>query len=242
MFKALATDVDGTLTLRRGDVRLSPHALRGVRLAEASGVRVILVSGNSLPVTVGLRTYLGARGPAVAENGSLIYYRSQVIHVCDAVVPSELALFARSIGLVESWQNPYRVHDLAFYVPGALRPIEDVLKEVEREASRFGVRVLWSGYALHLNACGGKAKGVEKALGLLGVSTSELAAIGDGENDIDMLRLASFSGAPSDAADAVKRVVSFIAKGPGGRGFLEFVRELLRRNRAEEAGTPQVTA
>jgi len=46
-----------------------------------------------------------------------------------------------------------------------------------------------------------------------------------------MLRLATFSGCPSDAADVVKASVKFVARRPGGSGFLEFVREVLRRNR-----------
>ncbi len=230
MFKALATDVDGTLTLRRGDIRLSPYALRGVRIAEAAGVKVILVSGNSLPVTVGLSVYFGTSGPVVAENGCLVFHGSAVIHICKSRVPQELVDNIRAMGLVDSWQNPYRVHDLAFYIPKGKGPVSDVIDRVKRAASRFGVEVLWSGYALHLNPGGGKALGVARALELIGASSSELAAIGDGENDLDMLRLAAFSGAPSDAAEPVRRQVAYIASNPGGLGFLEFVRELLRRN------------
>lgn len=230
MFKALATDVDGTLTLRRGDIRLSPYALRGVRLAEASGVKVILVSGNSLPVTAGLSAYLGTSGPVVAENGCIVFYRSRVIHVCESSIPSELVELVRGMGLVDSWQNQYRVHDLAFYVPKGIGPVDVVIDRISREASRFGVRVLWSGYALHLNAGGGKALGVSKALELMEVAPAELAAIGDGENDLDMLDIAAFSGAPSDAAESVRSRVAYVARYPGGRGFLEFVREVLRRN------------
>ena len=230
MFKALATDVDGTLTLRRGDIRLSPYALRGVRLAEASGVKVILVSGNSLPVTAGLSVYLGTSGPVVAENGCIVFYRSRVIHVCELTVPSDLVELVRSMGLVDSWQNHYRVHDLAFYVPRGIGSVDDIIDKVSKEASRFGVRVLWSGYALHLNAGGGKALGVSKALELIGTSPAELAAIGDGENDLDMLGIAAFSGSPSDAAESVRERVAYVASNPGGLGFFEFVKEVLRRN------------
>ncbi|MGC9210389.1 MAG: phosphoglycolate phosphatase [Acidilobus sp.] len=230
VFKAIATDVDGTLTLRRGDVRLSQHALRGVREAERAGISVIIVSGNSLPVTAGLRTYLGASGPAVAENGCIVFYRGKVTHVCTRRVPEELVDRVKGMGLIESWQNPYREHDVAFYVPRGLGSPESIINEVARLASSYGVKVLWSGYALHLNTGSGKASGVLRALEMLGVSRSELAAIGDGENDLDMLAIAAFSGAPGDAADVVKRSVNYVASRPGGAGFLEFVREVIRRS------------
>jgi len=90
--------------------------------------------------------------------------------------------------------------------------------------------LLWSGYAVHINAGRGKAAGVAKAVELLGLGPEEVAAIGDGENDLDMLRLATFSGCPSDAAEVVRASVKFVATRPGGSGFLEFVREVLRRN------------
>lgn len=231
LFRAIAADIDGTLTLRRGDVRLSVNAIKGVREAERAGVKVILVSGNSLPVTLGLRTYLGASGPAVAENGCLVFHEGQVIHVCEGRVPQELVDEAKSLGLIESWQNPYRVHDVAFHVPRGLRSLDRVIAELRESASRRGMSVLWSGYAVHINAGRGKAVGVAKAIELLGLGPEEVAAIGDGENDLDMLRLAAFSGCPSDAADVVRASVKFIARRPGGSGFLEFVREVLRRNR-----------
>ncbi|MGC9071225.1 MAG: phosphoglycolate phosphatase [Acidilobus sp.] len=230
VFKVIATDVDGTLTLRRGDVRLSPYALKGVREAERAGVSVIIVSGNSLPVTVGLRTYLGASGPAVAENGCLVFYREEVFHVCRSDVPKELIEKVKGLGLIETWQNPYRRHDIAFYVHKGRGSAESIINEVSELASSYGVRVLWSGYALHLNTGTGKAAGVLKAIELLGAKKEELAAIGDGENDLDMLAVAALSGAPSDAADQVRRAVNYVAPRPGGAGFLDFVREVLKRN------------
>jgi len=177
LFRAIAADIDGTLTLRRGDVRLSVNAIKGIREAERAGVKVILVSGNSLPVTLGLRTYLGASGPAVAENGCLVFHEGQVIHVCEGRVPQELVDEAKSLGLIESWQNPYRVHDVAFYVPRGLRSLDRVIAELRESASRRGLSVLWSGYAVHINTGRGKAVGVAKAIELLGLSPEEVAAL-----------------------------------------------------------------
>ncbi|MCE4629472.1 MAG: HAD hydrolase family protein [Desulfurococcales archaeon] len=62
----IATDVDGTLTIRRGELLLSLEAVRAIRELEENGITVSLVSGNSLPITAGLARYIGAKGPVIA--------------------------------------------------------------------------------------------------------------------------------------------------------------------------------
>lgn len=221
-YRMVASDVDGTLTERRGSLLLSLEAVRAVRLLEQAGVRVSLVSGNSLPITAGLARYMGATGPSVAENGCTIFYEGRVIHVCRGRPPEELVEALRRLGLRESWQNPYRHHDLAFYVdPGRLG-------EAVRIVEEYGMAWYYSGYALHVQPPGGgKARGVEEAARLLGISLGEVFAVGDGENDIPMLERAGGSGCPADAAEEVKRVVDYVASQPGGRGFAEIARMIL---------------
>ncbi len=59
---------------------------------------------------------------------------------------------------------------------------------------------------------------------------SEVAVMGDDIPDIPILLKAGFSGAPSDAVEEVKRVVSFVSRFPGGRGavrdFIDYLLEL----------------
>ncbi len=232
--RAVATDVDGTLTLRRGDLRISYSAIRGIRALEASGVKVILVSGNSLPVTAGLAVYIGSSGPVVAENGCVVMYRGEVYHACEGR-PSELLVRQLvNMGLRPSWQNAYRHHDIAFYVPRGLsrEDVSRLLEEASRLASRENMKVLWSGYAVHINPGRGKSQGLMKALELIGVTPDEAAAIGDGENDLDMLSAVKVSGCPGDASEAVKKVVKFVASRRGGSGFLEFANWLLSLQKA----------
>ncbi len=69
-FKALATDVDRTLT--DGDLLLDLQAVRTIRLLERAGVRVILLSGRDLATVGSLALYLGACGLVAAEDGALV--------------------------------------------------------------------------------------------------------------------------------------------------------------------------
>ncbi|MGC8572635.1 MAG: phosphoglycolate phosphatase [Caldisphaera sp.] len=234
MIKYVATDVDGTLTIRRGDVRISIEAINGIRLLEANGIKVSLISGNSLPVTLGLRGYIGASGPAIAENGCIIYFHGYK-HVCNSKPPDELKDIAIKMGLVESWQNKFRFHDLAFFIPKNLdkSKIKDYINEIEKISNKYGFKVLWSGYALHiLPENGGKGQGVKIASELLGYKPEEVATIGDGENDVDMLKFGNFSACPQDASEEVKGTVKYIASKPGGEGFLEIAKFIINKQKS----------
>ena len=227
--RLVASDVDGTLTERRGSLLLSLEAVRAIRLLESRGVRVALVSGNSIPVVAGLARYVGARGPRIGENGCVMMHGDRIIHLCRGAPSPSLIERLRGLGLRESWQNPFRFHDKAF-LAASREEAERLLPEVRKLASLEGMRVLWSGYAIHVQPeGGGKGRAVLEAAKLLGVSPRELAVVGDGENDIDMFVENSFRACPGDAADAVKRIADYVASEPGGRGFAEIARVILSR-------------
>ena len=70
MIKAVAVDVDGTITDSRR--RLCCSAMESLRSAEEKGIPVIIVTGNILPVTKTLSIFMGTSGGLVAENGGVI--------------------------------------------------------------------------------------------------------------------------------------------------------------------------
>ena len=74
-FRAIATDIDGTLT--HPDRKLNLKALDTVRMLEKKGVPVILVSGNNFCVVSTLADYIGTRAPIIAENGGVIGFKWQ---------------------------------------------------------------------------------------------------------------------------------------------------------------------
>ncbi|MDR0988992.1 MAG: HAD-IIIA family hydrolase [Prevotellaceae bacterium] len=66
----------------------------------------------------------------------------------------------------------------------------------------------------------------------LGITLSEVAAIGDDLNDLRLLRAVGYSGAPANAADYIKQEVDFITRAQGGNGaFREFVESILDNQR-----------
>ncbi|MFS1511135.1 KdsC family phosphatase [Chengkuizengella sp. SCS-71B] len=56
---------------------------------------------------------------------------------------------------------------------------------------------------------------------------SEIAYIGDDENDLDCMRLCAMKGCPADAVKEVKKIADFVSQQSGGNGavreFIEFI-------------------
>ena len=73
-----------------------------------------------------------------------------------------------------------------------------------------------------------KLTGVRIALRRLDVDPRAYAAIGDAENDVELLQGAGLSAAVANARPEVRRVVDFIAVTRFDRGVLEFVEGPLR--------------
>ncbi|MCE4606833.1 MAG: phosphoglycolate phosphatase [Desulfurococcales archaeon] len=229
MIKLVVSDVDGTITVGRTEFPLDCGALEAVREAGRRGVIIALSSGNSLPVIMGLSRYTGAMGPVIAENGCIIYYKGNIVRLCKGRPPDWVLGKMRELGLEGSWQNRYRDHDIAFPVPldeSGERYYRMARKIVEE--SGWDGRVLYSGFAVHLQPPGGgKGKALVTLTRMLGLKRSQVLAIGDSKNDIEMLVAAGSSAVPSNADEEAKAVASYIASKPSGEGFKEIIGELV---------------
>ena len=227
--RLVVSDVDGTITETRTGFRVHIQALQAIRDAEESGVPIAFSSGNSLPVILGLARYLGATGPVIAENGCIVYWHNRIHRLCKGRPPEDLVEKIKAAGIPYSWQNRYRDHDIAFPVPPGENPthyyrmIADIV-----ERHRWNGRILNSGYAIHLQPPGGgKGKALRYAASLLGIPPSQVLAIGDSHNDIEMLQAAGSSAVPRDANPEALAIASYIASKPAGQGFAEIIRKLV---------------
>jgi Cof subfamily protein (haloacid dehalogenase superfamily) len=77
-----------------------------------------------------------------------------------------------------------------------------------------------------------KAKAVAALSRSLGVDLSEVAAIGDGLNDLEMLSEAGFAIAMGNASDRLKTEADLVVGSNDEAGVAQAVREILTRNRA----------
>jgi phosphoglycolate phosphatase (TIGR01487 family) len=223
IIRAVATDIDGTLAPGDGNIPL--ESIKAIRDLEAKGISVILASGNTYPALRSLRKYLGCSGAIICEGGGSVEYRGEV----RIIGSKEKAL--RALGrlkelfgdrIVEPWSNPYRFTDVAIE-----RRIERRL--IEKALSEFpDVKLLDTGFYYHIiDKAASKGVGLRIAAEMMGLRLEEIAAIGDSENDVDMLKEAGFAAAVANAPPFVKEVADYVASRPDGQGFVEIAEMIM---------------
>ncbi|MEM3445578.1 MAG: HAD hydrolase family protein [Thermoplasmata archaeon] len=90
------------------------------------------------------------------------------------------------------------------------------------------VRTERTGFAIHIMPAEvSKAKAMNYLCKKLGIEPWECGAIGDGDNDAEMLEIAGFSGAPANASALAKRKAKYVARESYGRVFIEIVEKFI---------------
>jgi len=212
-------DVDGTLTDESRRVGLD--AIAALRNVEDSGVPVMLASGNVLPIAYALSVYLGFNGPIIAENGGIVCNGQQIYIQGDPRKPK-----AAYKHLLTEMDAPRLFTDKWRVTEVALRPIMK-LATVKRVLRGMDVDVQTSGYAIHIMTKGmNKLVGVEKACEILSLPLESVAAIGDADNDMNMICHCGFGVAVGNAFVGTKRVASHVTRGENGAGVVEALKWL----------------
>jgi len=210
---AFASDLDRTL-VAVGD-RPSGDARTALHEAQSMGLRTVLVSGRRypdlLPYVRGLRYLDGL----VAENGAIV----------EAPLGSAPHVFGRSVGAAVRVRLE-GVRGLgAEYGEVVVSVLNRHGPQLRRAVSGLPVQLV--GNVRHVMALPRgvtKGSGMRRAMALLGVRGRGCAAIGDAENDLDLLAGAALSGAVANAEPAVRAAVDYVCRERYGAGVLEFVR------------------
>lgn len=218
--RAVVTDVDGTMT--DAERRLDSRALEVVRALERRGISVALATGNVLPIALGLHRSLGLSGPIVAENGGIVYYRGpRGEEVAEKVTDRRVALEGfrklKEAGLPvrRLFTDRWREAEVAIETNVRLGTIQRVLRG-------SGLVVESTGYAIHLmEKRGGKLPALEKVLAHQGLVPEECVILGDGDNDVAMLRAAGFGISFASASARARRAARYVSKAPFAAGFVE---------------------
>jgi len=221
-YKALATDVDGTLTSKAHGI--STGAIQAIRDLESRGIPVILASARPYPILNILREYLGTSGAIVCENGGHVDYGGESRLLGDNEECHEVYRRLKEVHgdrVLEAWTNRYNMADLAIERTIEREKVLTILSEFPR------LRLIDSGFFYHVLARDvDKGKGLRVAAEMMGVESSEIVAIGDSEVDMELLQEAGYGVAVGDASDELKEIADLVTKGENGEGFREAVERL----------------
>jgi phosphoglycolate phosphatase (TIGR01487 family) len=218
--RAVVVDIDGTLT--DDSRRMSLEAVAALRTVEDSGASVMLASGNVLPIAYAVSTYMGFKGPIIAENGGVVCHGQRVWELGDDERPREAwELLKRDLpGAERLFTDRWRETEIGLKQSVDLGLVRELLRPMQ-------VEVQTTGWAIHIMDKGmDKFVGVKKACELLGLEVHEVAAIGDSENDIRMIQGCGWGVAIGNADERTKSAASHVAHGKNGEGVVEGLRWL----------------
>ncbi len=228
MIKAVACDIDGTITdeMRRLDLR----AVALLREIEQEGIPVLLASGNIMCLMDAASLFIGTTGHLIAENGGIVKdKKTQKKHYTAATANIEIAKAfehlqdAMHVRLVSS--SELRETEIAIYKDFETSLVADAVKE-------FKVRVVDTKFAIHLlDPNVNKGVGLSVAADIMGLVLDEFASIGDSENDIEMLESSGLSIGVGD--ERLSNVADFVTRSSYGEGGVEALKYVLKTIRKE---------
>jgi len=214
---AIATDYDGTLAT---EGQVSPSTVTALQRYRDRGGTWILVTGRELADLQHVCPHLHLFQRVVVENGAVLYDpATDRARLLASPLPEAFfaALAAASVAPVSRGQ----VIAATWQPHGAT--VERVLADLGLAA-----RVICNKRAVMVLPTGvNKATGLTAALADLGLAAAQVAAIGDAENDLDLLAASGWGVAVANALPLLQAQAQWVTPGARGAGVEDLVAALL---------------
>jgi hydroxymethylpyrimidine pyrophosphatase-like HAD family hydrolase len=219
-YLALATDYDGTLA-HQG--RVNEPTLAALKRLQASGRRLILVTGRELPELLEVFPKVGIFDLVVAENGALLYQpKTQRETLLGQGPPDAFVQELRRRGVDRLSVGKVVVATWLPHDGTALAVIQEQGLDLQVVLNKQAVMILPNG----LN----KASGLKLALQNLGISPGHVVAIGDAENDRPLLESCGVGVAVSNAVPSLKADAHLVTQADHGAGVAELIDRMLEND------------
>lgn len=222
MIRALAVDIDGTLT--DGNRVLCPSAVEAVRRLK---VPVILTTGNTHCFTRAVSVLLGTPRIFVSENGGVVSHSEEEMEILADLGVCEAAFreLSRVFPLQRYNSARYRFTDIAlqrnFDVEAASR---------YAEAHNLPVDLIDTAFAVHIkDKSVDKGTGIERVAERMKIDLQDFAAIGDSGSDIHMFALTGFRASVGNASTELKATSDYVARAEYGLGFAEIIEHMIEK-------------
>lgn len=214
-FDAVATDLDRTFT--REDLTIDQEALAALAQARAAGILAVLATGRA-EHEVAERGLGGLFDAYALESGARVGTWGALRDAPAPLAGLQALLKDLEVRGIEAWRGPRSASVERRHLP-----------VVERLAARLGVAVLPNRDRVDLVPAGiDKGAGLAAALAAVAPGRHvRVLAVGDGENDVGLLRAAQHGVAVANAAQELKAVATEVAPLPASAGFAWVVRERL---------------
>ena len=213
-FRALALDYDGTIAQ---DGVLNPEVKAAIAEVRVRGIVVVLVTGRvlaDLKQVVGDLDFVDA---VVAENGAVLEFPNRYSRLIGSPPP---AVFLDQLGRrgIEFKVGQCIVESDAASAQQILAAIRELELPLVLLFNRGRLMILPQGVS--------KSVGLHHALGALHLSAHNAIAIGDAENDHDLLAACELGVAVGWGSPALKRIADQVLDGDGPSAVADFIRQM----------------
>jgi hydroxymethylpyrimidine pyrophosphatase-like HAD family hydrolase len=208
----LALDYDGTIA--RGD-RLDPSVRAAIASARMNGIVTLLITGRILSELQRVAGQLHFVDGVVAENGAILHFPdSGLTSVLSPMMPASFVEELARRGIKHT-AGQCLVDASASEAPRLLQVIHEL--ELPLVLAFNGGRVMTLPQGVS------KATGLHTALDTLRLSPRNMLAIGDRENDHELLRLAEVGVAVEWGSVALRQAADIILHGAGPPAVASYV-------------------
>ncbi|RLQ93581.1 HAD family hydrolase [Falsibacillus albus] len=253
--RAVFIDMDGTLLKASNEI--SQRNIEAINRLVEQGVQVFLATGRHYEVTAPYHKQIGLRTPMICLNGASIhdaetgkatqmktvrldderFHHLTAEHPCNVIVHTSDGLYCKETNEeIDYWTKVGKIPP---------RYIGDLRKAAYQDVLKYSVRtgtpslelsamfhqeaevIDWNDGFEILAPKVSKWSAIKSLLEEHGISPKEAAAIGDGPNDIEMLRNIGTGVAMGNAGDQVKAVADFITGHHENDGLAEFIERYL---------------
>ena len=216
----LALDYDGTVAR---DDRLDPAVREAITEARRRGIKVMLVTGRTVNALRRVAGELNFVDGVVAENGAIVHFPDGGLTAPLAPpLPPAFAAGLRERGI------PFTAGECLVDADASAAPrMLEVIRELELPIAlvfnRSRVMALTQGIS--------KATGLSAALEMLRASPRNAVAVGDAENDHELLRLAEVGAAVEWGSSSLRAAADIVISGSDPSAVGDFIRSLAASGR-----------
>jgi hydroxymethylpyrimidine pyrophosphatase-like HAD family hydrolase len=218
-FSVLALDYDGTIAR---DGALDPNVRQAIAEARARGIIVVLVTGRILSDLMRAAGDLQFADAVVAENGAVLAFPNGQLRLLGQLPPPVFIQELRKRGMEVT---------VGQCIVEAEADLGQRILEVIRSLELPLVLLFNRGRLMVLPQAISKATGLHEALRTLRLSSHNTIAIGDGENDHDLLAACELGVAVSWGSQALQNVADEVMRGVGPSAVAPYIREAVQTMR-----------
>ena len=216
-YRALACDYDGTLATHG---KVEPTTMSALRALQASGCKLILVTGRVLEDLQQVMPELAVFDLCVLENGAVLYDPvAAESTLLASPPPAELIETMRALGVQQIGAGRVVVATRVAFEALTVQALRQLGLRSELILNKGALMILPSG--IH------KGTGLLAALERLAISPDCVVAVGDGENDEPLLSAVRCGVAVANAVPSLREAADLVTSSTHGQGVEEVVGRMI---------------